>query len=176
MKDILFFRIQSDTLRREKKNFPTAFPGIVEIWTPTALQVKPKGLGWFPFGVWWLFHHTYIFKSRAYKVYLIRVAGVVVHRSCLFPHFFRFPFMNADDLQIGDIWTAESERRKGLSELIINQIINDCNNKTIWFLCEAENRASESLARGAGMELYGVGRRTSLFGIGVLGRFVIRSY
>lgn len=173
MKEILFFRVQNNLVRRAQKTLPMGFLGAIEIWTPTVLQLKPKGLSWVPFGVWWLFHYTHIFKNRAYKIYLLRMFGKVVHRSCLFPPFFRFPFMRPNDLQIGDIWTAESERRQGLSEVMLNQIINDYQNRTIWFLCEAGNIASESLARSAGMELFGVGRRTSQFGIGVFGQFVV---
>ena len=81
--------------------------------------------------------------------------------------------MRRDDLQVGDIWTAESERRQGLSVVVLNHILNDYQNRTIWFLCEAGNMASESLARSVGMELFGVGRRTSQFGIGVFGQFVV---
>jgi hypothetical protein len=173
MKEILFFRIQRDVVRRGQKTLPTAFSGSIEIWIPTLLQLKPKGFKLVPFGVWWMFHYTHIFKNRAYKIYLLRMVGSVVHRSCLFPPFFRFPFMCPNDLQIGDIWTAESERQQGLSVVVLNHILNDYHNRTIWFLCEAGNMASESLARSVGMELFGVGRRTSPLGIGVFGQFVV---
>jgi hypothetical protein len=175
VKEILFFCIQTDSVRRERRTLPASLLGNMEIWVPTALQLKPKGLGWFPFFVWWLFHCMFIFKNRMYRIYLIRTVEDVVHRSCLFPPFFRFPFMKPDDLQIGDIWTAVSERRQGLSEVVISQIINDYKNRTIWFLCESGNIASQSLARSAGMQLFGVGRRTSQFGIGFLGKYVVHS-
>jgi len=175
MKKILFFRIQRDAVRRLEKTLPTAFSDNdnMEVWAPTLTQLKPKGFSLVPFGVWWMFHFTNIFKSRAYKIYLLRIAGRVVHRSCVFPAFFRFPFMCSDDLQIGDIWTLEGERRQGLSLIVLNHILNDNQNRTIWFLCEAGNSASERLARSVGMELFGVGRRTSPLGIGVFGRFVL---
>jgi len=175
MNEILFFRIQKDVVRRADKTLPTVFSGSMEVWVPTLKQLRPKGFRWVPFGVWWMFHYANIFKSRAYKIYILRMSGRVVHRSCLFPAFFRFPFMCSDDLQIGDIWTAESERRKGLSVVVLNHILNENKNRTIWFLCESGNSASVRLARSVGMEFFGLGQRTTPLGIGVFGRFVVNS-
>jgi hypothetical protein len=175
MNEILFFRINRDVVRSADKTLPTVFSGNIEVWVPTLFQLRPKGFRLFPFGVWWLFHYTNIFKNRAYKIYSLRLAGKVVHRSCLFPRFFRFPFMCSDDLQIGYIWTAESERRQGLSAVVLNHILNDHPNRTFWFLCESGNSSSARLARSVGMEFFGVGRRTSPFGIGFFGQFVVHS-
>lgn len=171
--DILFFRIQGGVDRQAPHTLPMALLGGLEIWSPSALKLKPAGLGWFPFCVWWLFHYVRIFRDRTYKIYLLRMDDKIVHRSCIFPAFFRFPIMRLDDLQVGDIWTVESERRLGLSLTVLIQILNDYQNRTIWFLCEATNTASARLAKSAGMELYGVGTRASKFGFGVFGQFVV---
>ena len=170
---VLFFRIQEGVDRLAPHTLPMAFHGGLEIWSPSASKLKPEGLGWFPFGVWWLCHYLHIFRNRTYKIYLVRVDDKIVHRSCLFPSFLRFPFMRFDDLQVGDIWTMESERRQGLSLTVLIQILNDYPNRTIWFLCEAMNTASVRLAKSAGMELYAVGTRASKFGFGVFGQFVV---
>jgi len=81
--------------------------------------------------------------------------------------------MRADDLQIGDIWTAEDARGQGISKTVLCRILNDYKDKTIWFLCDASNTASQNLAKAAGLELFAVGTRTLPCGIGVIGRFVI---
>src|SRR5690349_16448913 len=117
-------------------------PWAGEVWTPQGLGPRPKGFPLLPFAVWWLFHRLRIFRNCGYRIYLLRSAGNVVHRTCLFPGYFRFPFMAGSDLQVGDIWTASSHRGQGLASRTLMQISNDCRSARLWFLCEADNLAS----------------------------------
>lgn len=147
----------------------------VEVWRPSRSRIRPAGLNLLPYAVWWLFDACGIFSNDNYGIFLFRQQGCIVHRTCVFPAYFRFPFMARSDLQVGDIWTDESRRGKGLAREMLRQIMAAHAGKRIWFLCEATNTASASLAKAAGMVLHGTGRRESRFGIGLLGRFVVDS-
>jgi hypothetical protein len=155
---------------------PAPEGAVLEIWQPKPTKLRPRGLTFLPYVVWWLFHYCGVFGSADYRVFLLREDGRIIHRSCLFPSFFRFPFMSRDDLQVGDVWTAAERRRHGVSTWMLKQILALQPQKVVWFLCDASNSASAALARSAGMELHGVGRREPRFGVAILGRFVIRSF
>ena len=173
MNEILFFR--SPDVPAGGDDPAHTLHGTVETWVPGVFAVKPAGLPWLPFGVWWLFHQLRVFRNRGYRVFLIRDDGQVVHRSCVFPPFFRFPFMADRDLQVGDIWTSADHRSRGLAAAALKCIVAASHGTTLWFLCDSRNQASARLARSAGLTLYAVGAREPRWGLGVLGQFVIRS-
>lgn len=171
--DQLFFSTESLPHQAEARDLPAGCQA--EFWAPRGTQLRPDGLGRMPFMVWSLFHHGRIFRNRGYQLLLIRKAGVLVHRSCIFPGYYRFPFMAAGDLQVGDTWTAPAERGKGLAGWALAAIIRrlaSSENK-VWYICDRDNAASAAVARKAGMQLVGRGLRTRRFGLNLLGKFEI---
>jgi RimJ/RimL family protein N-acetyltransferase len=98
-----------------------------------------------------------------------------VHRTLLIPGFFRFPFMAANDIQCGDIWTLPAERGKGLALVGLSVAIRRAwqPGRRIWYLTDESNKASNQLARRAGFLLLGNGRRTRRLGLKLLGEFVV---
>lgn len=126
-----------------------------------------------PYTVWWVFHYLRIFRNDQYKIFLLREGERILHRSCVFPPYFRFPFMGPDDVQVGDIWTAESSRGQGKGTRMLRYIVHAHAERRVWYLCEADNVASVNLALSGGMKLYARGRREGRLGVGLLGRFVI---
>jgi len=174
MSGILFFRsdCESDLPRTEDSS---KIDDLLEVWRPTLREFGPPGTALFPFCLWWVFHWTKIFGNDGYRIFLLKDHGELVHRSCLFPPYFRFPFMRPNDMQVGDIWTAESRRGKGMAAEVLRQILRDLSGIRVWYLCESENIASVRLARSAGMTLYAVGLRTSKWGMSLFGRFEIQT-
>jgi RimJ/RimL family protein N-acetyltransferase len=83
--------------------------------------------------------------------------------------------MHRGDIQVGDIWTADAYRGRGLAAFVLREIISEIPGRPVWFLCESSNEASARLAKSAGMSLYGVGERKPRFGISLLGQFQIDS-
>ena len=149
---------------------------LAEFWAPRGFAVRPAGLGFRPFAIWSVvFHHGRIFRNRGYQLVLIRKEGELVHRSCIFPGYFRFPFMARQDLQVGDTWTAPSERGRGLARWALATAIERLatDGKNIWYICDDDNAASQGVARKAGMKLVGRGSRTRRFGVNLLGHFQI---
>ncbi len=75
----------------------------------------PAGVRGVSFYVWRAFHAAHVFANRDYALLVIYDGDRLVHRSCVFPRYPRFPFMRDDDLQIGDIWTDPDYRGQGLA-------------------------------------------------------------
>lgn len=175
MGDILFFTSRGRPIQSVEETLNPVGRIDLQVWTPRWFNLKPRQFSFLPYSVWWLFNYVGIFRNDQYRIFLFKEQGKVVHRSCLFPPFFRFPFMAAADVQVGDIWTVETKRGQGLSKAMLKHIMSLYPNTRIWFLCESANQASANLARSAGMQLHGVGRREARFGIGLFGRFVVRS-
>ncbi len=112
-----------------------------EMWRPELLRLVPKGLPFFPFAVWWILHMMHVFANRAYGVFVIRHDNRIVHRSVITPRYFRFPFMGAVDLQVGDTWTDPAERGKGLATIALERVVSmqsSCRS-TCWYVVEPDN-------------------------------------
>ena len=145
-------------------------------WRPSLTRISPPTLGSSPALIWWLFHLLRIFRNREYAVLLIRHGEKWVHRSVVTPGYFRFPFMEPNDLQVGDVWTAESERNKGLASWALSEILSadTIRKRCYWYLTEVSNGASIRVAERAGFRLAAAGIRTSRCGIQLLGTFQIQ--
>ena len=83
----------------------------------------PPGMHGVPFGVWWIFHNLHLFANRGYAILVIYDGDRLIHRSCVFPRYPRFPFMRDSDLQIGDTWTDPSYRGRGIATLAIREVL-----------------------------------------------------
>ena len=180
MGKVLFFRKVSCSRDAAVPDaVPDAVPGLrSEFWRPSAYRLVPEGMRLFPFSVWWVFHFLRVFWSQEYCVFTVRdPRGRVVHHSVVTPGYLRFPFMKRGDLQIGNVWTAEDQRGKGLAVFGIRSILHACGRpgRTFWYLLEKENAASIRAAEKAGLELCGTGRRRSRLGISVLGYYELTS-
>jgi len=150
-----------------------------EIWHPYDAQIAPScGLSRLTSLVWLGFHHLRIFRNRQYAAVLLRESdGTCVHRTLLFPPYFRFAFMAHDDLQCGDIWTHPDYRGQGVAGAGLLIAIHHAwrPGRKIWYLAEETNPASCRLAIKAGFHLAARGRRTAPFGLKPLGQFVMTS-
>jgi RimJ/RimL family protein N-acetyltransferase len=149
-----------------------------EVWRPEVFRFNAKGMPAFPFVMWWIFHMLHVFANRDYGLFIIRCGGKVIHRSVITPRYFRFPFMAADDIQIGDTWTEPKERGKGLATIALESILMtpSSRRRTCWYVVESDNQASIRVVEKAGFTLVGRGIRTRRFGLGILGRFVLTEH
>jgi RimJ/RimL family protein N-acetyltransferase len=123
--------------------------------------------------VWWLFHQLHVFRNGEFSVCRIWTDSQLVHRSTVFPPFFRFPFMAPDDLQIGDTWTMPSERGRGLAASAIHHILlaRARPGRAFWYVVSEDNAASIKVIEKCGFELHGTGVRTRRLGLSVLAEF-----
>ena len=144
-------------------------------WRPSLLSWRPPEVPWHPFVSWSLFARLGLFKNNAYSVVSLKVKGKIVHRSCVLPAFYRFPFMASCDIQIAATWTDPEFRGRGLARNCANAIIRmHCPNRSaIWYIVSSDNLASIKVAESCGFTLVGQGRRTKPLAISALGRFVV---
>jgi len=146
----------------------------VFFWRTRWNKIVPRGLPLYPFGVWWLLHHFRVFANRDYGLLLIYENETLIHRSCVFPRYFRFPFMEKTDLQIGDTWTSPEYRGQGLASLAIRRIVEmHPEPRRFWYVVEEASRGSIRAAERAGLTLTGRGRRTTRLGSQLFGQFVM---
>ena len=145
------------------------------LWVPSLLGARPQGLPLLPFFIWWLLHHSRLFANRDYAVFVIYHDDTVVHRSCVFPGYFRFPFMSHDDLQIGDTWTAPEHRGKGLGTFAVQQVTSLLGKprRGFWYVVEGGNAASIRVVEKAGFTKVGLGTRTRRLGSRLLGSYIM---
>lgn len=146
-----------------------------EIWRPSALQPVPPQAPWKNFAVWYAFDRLRIFANGDYSIALVWDGRTVVHRSCVFPRYFRFPFMRRDDLQIGDTWTAESARGKGLATDAVAEIVSKLSRpgRRFWYVTEESNMPSVKVIERAGFTLMALGERRTWHGVKLFGTYEI---
>jgi RimJ/RimL family protein N-acetyltransferase len=152
-----------------------------QFWQPSLLSISPKGLRKLSAPVWWLFHQLRVFTNRNYGVFLIYDNEKLIHRSFIFPRYFRFPFMAKNDLQIGDTYTNPEYRGKNLATFAIHEILRTYTNKKddirkIWYLVAKENTASIRVIEKAGFKLLGTGQKKKRLGVSFWGYYDIDQY
>jgi len=142
-------------------------------WRPSLTRIWPPGLGAAIFAIWWLLHMLQVFENRGFAEFLIRHDGDWVHRSVVTPRYFRFPFMRARDLQVGDVWTRESERGRGLASFALLSILmaDRDRERPYWYVVEESNLVSIRVAERACFRRAGSGARTSRLGLRLLGAY-----
>lgn len=154
-----------------------AGPGLeASIWQPSGLSLAPaNSLSLTGRVAWSTLHHLRVFRNRDHAMVLLERDGVCVHRTLLFPPYFRFPFMNESDLQFGDLWTDPSERGRGLAStgLALGLWHAWRPGRRFWYLTEESNESSRRLAIRLGFMLTGTGLRTCRLGIRAFGQFVM---
>lgn len=147
----------------------------VEIWKPASWRVRPREFALWPFCIWWAFDQLRVFSNRDYCLVLVRKGTEVVHRSCIFPRYFRFPFMAPEDLQVGDTWTAPAYRGLGLGTYGLQSAakVAAMRPRRLWYIVEENNAASIRVAEKVGFVGVARGKRTSRLGVHLLGSFIL---
>jgi len=151
----------------------------VDLWRPRLNKIFPRGLSEIKFFVWWLLHHLRIFSNRDYCVLMILDKDKkLIHRSCVFPRYFRFPFMRHNDLQIGDTFTDGKCRGQGFATYAILKITESLKmeNRNFWYITDNNNKPSVRVIESCGFNKVGYGERTKRFGAKFLGSFVLREH
>ncbi|WP_370634973.1 GNAT family N-acetyltransferase [Roseivivax sp. GX 12232] len=120
------------------------------------------------------FHRLGIFANPDYSALCLDDdSGRPLHVSCIFPRYFRFPFMAADDLQIGATHTEPDARGRGLAQRALIEAVRRLARpgRAFWYLTEATNVASCAVVEKAGFDWVGSGARIPRLGIGALSAY-----
>jgi GNAT superfamily N-acetyltransferase len=124
-------------------------------------------------GIWTLLFRV-VKRDDRYRVFLVTAPdGSLAHHSMVFPKYRRFPFMGANDLQVGDVWTAPRHRGRGLATFAMQEILRAAPqpHQVYWYVADEENAASIRVAEKNGFARAGWGRRTRPFRISLVGAF-----
>lgn len=146
----------------------------VELWHPRAGRIVPPTLG--PkFAFWWVLHYLRLFRNRSYSVLLIRSKSRVVHRTCLIPRYFRWPFMADRDLQVSSTWTHPDHRCQGLATVALELAASEWakGGRKLWYVTHDDNVASLAVCRNIGFRLLAQASRTERFGLRIFGQLVL---
>jgi len=127
---------------------------------------------------WSLFHFFRVFAGPDYFILLIFRGAHLVHRTCVLPAHFKFPFMAARDLQAAGLWTHPSMRGRGLGFAALQEVARlvGAPKRTLWYLVREENAASIRLAEKAGYQLVARGMRRHRLGLRAAGYFQISEF
>jgi GNAT superfamily N-acetyltransferase len=168
-----FYRIAADQLSPYHPVLAQNYS--VKTWEPNrdgrpTRDVLPKA-----YDIWWIFDKLRVFANPNVGALMIFDGAILVHRSLVTPAWFRFPEMARDDLQIGDTWTAESHRGRGLAKQAIAAIHHHWAGRfaRMWYLVEDENLASIRVIEAFDYQLVGTGKRTRPLYGPMFGQFVI---
>ena len=145
------------------------------IWQPGKFLFKPPNISSSDSIFYILLHYFKIFNNNDFAVFLIKNGNQVVHRSFVFPKFFRYPFMKRIDLQIGNTWTHPEHRSKGLASFAIRQIVDSFKKpgRNFWYVVHKSNLPSIRVIEKCHFTIVGEGIRSKRFGFRLLGAFLI---
>ncbi len=145
----------------------------IDLWKPGAGSIVPPTMSR-RFMAWWLFHRCGILGNGMYRVFLIRHKGAVVHRTCLVPKYFRWPFMGTNDLQISSTWTAPEHRGRGLATFALARLVRGYadGSRRFWYICREDNGASITVCLRSGFQFECLMQRTHPWGSLLLGKFL----
>ena len=142
------------------------------IWRPSLFSIVPPTLTC-RFAAWWLFHYLGIMSGPEYCVLLVHLNGKIVHRSCLVPKYFRWPFMGVSDLQISSTWTHADHRCHGLAKFALQYFAHFYGDRarTLWYIARPQNAASIAVCRSCHFDFAFPLCRTKRWGSLLLGSF-----
>jgi RimJ/RimL family protein N-acetyltransferase len=156
---------------------PSAEPSPVrfELWRPSLFELHPPFVPKLTYSVFWGFHQAHVFRNRQYAVLLGYEGSRVVHSMTVFPPYFRFPFMRKNDLQLGNLLTAEDQRGKGIATAAIRRAVELVGQpgRRIFYLSRVDNVPSIRAAERAGFTRVGTAKRTHRFGVRLFGQFKV---
>ena len=146
------------------------------IWQAADGNAPPREVASPSLLVWRVFDRLGLFANRNFGIVAIVRGEQVLHRLVVTPRWYRFPFMAVDDLQLGGLETAESERGRGLARAALVAAHRHFAGRyaAMWYVVDDANAASCRVAEACGYDLVGYGERTAPLGLRPLGRFVIR--
>jgi RimJ/RimL family protein N-acetyltransferase len=120
-------------------------------------------------------HHLRLFRGRECGALCVFYGGSLVHYSGYTPRYWRFPFLQDSDLQIGDTWTEPSHRGKGLALFALLEIIRIKRKpeRRFWYVVGALNAPSIRVVEKSAFSLVGKGTFVVPLGIKLLGSYVM---
>ncbi|OQA66628.1 MAG: hypothetical protein BWY36_00871 [Candidatus Diapherotrites archaeon ADurb.Bin253] len=171
---IIFFKKNLEVPTSKEMEINTSYRYCVFI--PSLWEPVPKGIEInLTFFLWSIYSILWKIKKNVYELHLLYDKDILIHYSVVLPKYYRFPFMERKDIEIGPCWTHKNYRGQHLYPFVLTKIINKFTNKQInvWMFCDEGNISSRSGILRAGFEIVGYGEKTRLLGLKLLGQYRI---
>lgn len=167
----LVYKLVNNSSLQSSQNGHSVFT----ILKPTICNVYKFAKNYYLLAAWWFFHLSGVFYNKLFSMIVCFENKQIIHRTCVFPGFYKFPFMKEGDMQLGEIWTREDCRNRGLATNAMRYILNmsQYKNKTFWYVVESSNQESIMLAKKAGFVAICMAQKKSKMGISMLGKYEI---
>lgn len=143
------------------------------LWKPSFSSVHPPDLSG-KFRYWGIAYLLKMFGNHDYRVLYLLSGSRVAHRSVLMPRYFRWPFMNRNDLQVSSTWTDPSYRGRGYATYALTLLaqLYSKPGRSIWYVTRENNIPSIKVCLSAGFQPYNYAERKNFLGIPILGKLV----
>lgn len=159
IKRLCFFRFCNG---EEMKEVLTVSGIEITRFNPTLLQLQAHRR-FHPIYLFW-----FLFTRGRYRIYYVKdEAGKVIHYSHVLPKFFKFPFMQRGDLQIGPSWTDPARRGQRIYPAVIAHILRreQRQGRCFYMMAAEANRASCRGIERTGFTPCGIGEKQGWLGI-----------
>lgn len=161
--EYLFFRL-SDEKGRLNHNLDSSSilkEYQIEEFVPTFFNLKKHMANKLLYLFW------YFVTFGNYKIIYLRKNGKMIHYTHILPKFFKLPFLNVNDLEIGPSWTKESYRGKGIFPAVIRYIVELFNEKgrSFHIFVHKDNISSQKAIEKSGFKMWGKGYKSCFLGI-----------
>ncbi|MGB1003043.1 MAG: GNAT family N-acetyltransferase [Salibacteraceae bacterium] len=138
----------------------------MDFWEPKLPFTKPSTLPR-KYYAWWFMKLLGFFGSNLLGVLTFKKNDQVIHYFSVIPHYYKWPFMQRNDIQITYVITPKKHRGKGYAAQCISKFLNQFNQSgDVWYVTDEENIASQKLAEKIGFKFEGYGvKSTKFFGL-----------
>ncbi len=157
----VFFRLDSEEVPTEEKFGAVLKEYDIEIFVPTLFKLKEHSSKILIYLFWFLF------TKGHYRIIYVKKDNSIIHYTHILPKFFKFPFMNTNDLEIGPSWTDEAYRGKGIFPAVLAYVAL-CwkeEKRTFYAFTNIENHSSQKAILKADFYKWMSGYKTNKLGI-----------
>jgi len=157
----MFFRLHSEEIPATRR-FETVLDRYdIEIFSPTLFQLKKHSVKVYIYLFWFLF------TKGQYRIIYVKKDNTIIHYTHILPKFFKFPFMNSKDLEIGPSWTDELYRGKEIFPAVIAYTVQYFKEekRTFYAFAHIDNIPSQKAILKVGFSKWMNGYKTEKLGI-----------
>lgn len=132
----------------------------IELFVPSLFRLS-KHKSNFYINLFW-----FVTTFGRYSILYIKKGNKIAHYSYLIPYNIRFPFMAANDLQIGPCYTYTEFRGKGIYSYVLQHIpLSFPKVECFWIYTADNNFISKKLIERAGYSFVGMAKRSGILKI-----------
>ena len=157
----VFFHLHSEDFHSEERFEEVLEDYDIEIFFPTLFRLKKHPAKVSIYLFWFLF------TLAKYRIVYVKKDNTIIHYTHILPKFFKLPFMNSRDLEIGPSWTDELYRGKGVFPAVMEYAIQyfKKEKRTFYVFAHINNEPSRKSILKVGFNKWKNGYKIGKLGI-----------